>query len=196
MRLEILKNGHTFLQKVQLSIIKIIMGQIPGPIATLSYNRDFFGKHYALWLQNRMRKMDHWNIGEVELMAAYVSKLNQCQYCTTDHISVATNTLDKKVIKSVMDNVETAPVSNQVKLTLLFLKKLTTSPHELTKDDITLLKEAKLSEKAIEEAIHICGVFCVMNRLADAFNFELSSDSQKVGKFLFKNGYSAASVLG
>ena len=59
MRLEVIKSGHNFLQKIQLKIIKIMMGQVPGPVAVLSYRRDFFGKHYTPWLQNTMRNMKH-----------------------------------------------------------------------------------------------------------------------------------------
>ena len=89
MRLKILKNGHTFLQKLQFRVIKKMMGEVPGPIAVMSYRRQFFGKHFAPWLNQAMRKMKHWTVGEVELMAAFVSKNNECQYCYGDHVAVA-----------------------------------------------------------------------------------------------------------
>jgi uncharacterized peroxidase-related enzyme len=196
MRLQILKNGHNFLQKVQFRLIKTMMGQLPGPIAVLSYRRAFFGKHYTRWLQNTMRKMEHWTLGEVELMGAYVSKNNECQYCLIDHVAVANNVYDADTIQAILDNLDTAPIDNKTKLILAFIKKLTVSPSELTKADITPLLTEGLSKKAIEEAIHVCGTFNVMNRLADAFDFAFSSDPKKTGKFLYKNGYAFASVRG
>ena len=140
--------------------------------------------------------MKHWTIGEVELIAAYVSKNNECQYCTGDHIAVAKNTLDEKIILAVLDNIETASIDNKMKVILKFIKKLTIAPSELTKEDIVPLKAEGLSKEAIEEAIHVCGTFSVINRLADAFDFKLSSNPEKVGNFLFKNGYGTASVWG
>ena len=173
-----------------------MMGEVPGPIATMSYNRNFFGKHDAVWLNHTMRKMKHWSVGEVELMAAYVSKNNACQYCLGDHIEVAKNEMEESLIRSIMDDLDHAPVDDKMKAILKFLQKLTTSPSQMSKYDIDPLRSAGISDEAIEEAIHVCGVFSVINRLADSFDFELSSNPKKVGKFLFKNGYGMASVWG
>lgn len=196
MRLELLKNGHKFLQKLQFGMIKKMMGEVPGPIAVMSYRRNFFGKHYAQWLNKSMRKMKHWTVGEVELIAAYVSKNNECQYCLGDHMEVAKSVYDEKLIKAIVEDVDNAPIEAKLKETLKFIKKLTVSPNTLTKEDYIPMREAGLSNEAIREAIHVCGVFSVINRLADAFDFPMSSRPEKVGKFLFKNGYGMASVKG
>lgn len=196
MRLQILKSGHSFLQKLQLRVIKKMMGEVPGPIAVMSYRREFFGKYYAQWLHKAMRKMKHWTIGEVELMAAYVSKNNACQYCYGDHTAVAKNVYEEQVIQAIMDNVDTAPIDEKLKVTLKFIKKLTLTPSELNKKDLEPLRAVDLSNEAIREAIHVCGAFSVVNRLADAFDFEMSPRPAKVGRFLFKNGYGMASIKG
>lgn len=196
MRLAILKNGHSFFQKMQMKVIKAMMGQVPGPISVFSYNRDFFGKHYVKWLQHSMRKMKHWTVGEVELMAAYVSKSNECQYCVKDHTAVASNVYEVETVQAVLADLEAAPISTELKAMLSFIEKLTLQPSKLTKADVQPLLTAGLTKEAIEEAIHVCGVFNVVNRLADAFDFELSVDSNKAGRFLFKNGYDASSVWG
>lgn len=196
MRLKILKNGHTFLQKLQFRVIKKMMGEVPGPIAVMSYRRQFFGKHFAPWLNQAMRKMKHWTVGEVELMAAFVSKNNECQYCYGDHVAVAKNVYEEKLVMAIIEDIDTAPIEAKLKVTLQFLQKLTVNPSALTKNDIAPLREVGLSNDAIQEAVQVCGAFSVVNRLADAFDFELSSQPAKVGRFLFKNGYGMASVKG
>lgn len=80
MRLKILTEGHQFTQKLFLKIIKFQMGHIPGPMHVLTYRRNWFGAHFLDCLQDGLREMKQWSMPEVELMAAFVSKLNQCEY--------------------------------------------------------------------------------------------------------------------
>jgi hypothetical protein len=80
MRLRVLEAGHRPLQKFFLGLIKRYVGVAPGPILTMSYRRDLFGKFFAACLQEGMRGATEWRLGEVELFAAFVSKLNSCQY--------------------------------------------------------------------------------------------------------------------
>jgi hypothetical protein len=81
MRLHILENGHRPLQKVILSLMKATFtGHVPGPILVMSYRRELFGKYLARCFQEGMRGATEWSVGEVELFAAFVSRLNECKY--------------------------------------------------------------------------------------------------------------------
>ena len=81
MRLKILEEGFRPLQKAILSFLKAISGgKVPGPILVLSYRRDLCGKYLSACYQEGMRKATEWTLGEVELFAAFVSKLNECKY--------------------------------------------------------------------------------------------------------------------
>jgi hypothetical protein len=80
-RLRILENGYRPLQKVILNIIRAISGgKVPGPILVLSYRRKLCGKYLAACYQEGMRKATEWSLGEVELFAVFISKLNECKY--------------------------------------------------------------------------------------------------------------------
>jgi len=80
MRLEILNSGHRRTQKPFLAIIRWLVGQVPGPIATMSYRSEFWGKDFSGCLQEAMRGKSSWTKGEREIFATYVSHLNQCRY--------------------------------------------------------------------------------------------------------------------
>ncbi len=80
MRPAILERGHTPLQKAQFKSIRALVGQLPGPIATLSYRRHLFGKPFAACLQEAMRGPSEFSVGERELFAAFVSSKNLCPY--------------------------------------------------------------------------------------------------------------------
>jgi hypothetical protein len=81
MRLQILENGHRPVQKAILSFIRRVSeGHVPGPILVMSYRRELFGKYLAACLREGMRRATEWTLGEVELFAAFVSRLNECKY--------------------------------------------------------------------------------------------------------------------
>ena len=98
----------------------------------------------------------------------------------------------------MLDDYRTAPIDESLRSVLAFLEKLTLSPDEVGPADIEPMRAAGVSDKAIEEAIYVSTMFNVMDRLADAFDFELTKPEQK-GRLAFvltRIGYGAASVPG
>ena len=55
-----------------------------------------------------------------------------------------------------------------------------------------------LTDRAIQEAIYVCFLFNVMDRLADAFDFKIppAKSAGRTAKFLYRMGYGGASVPG
>ena len=81
MRLRILEKGFRPLQKVILCMVRAMSGgKVPGPILVLSYRRELCGKYLAPCYQEGMRQATEWSLGEVEIFAAFISKLNECKY--------------------------------------------------------------------------------------------------------------------
>jgi len=81
MRLTILEKGLRPVQKLVLTIFKTLTGGlVPGPLLVLSYRRELCGKYLTVCFQEGMRKATEWSVQEVELFAAFVSKLNSCHY--------------------------------------------------------------------------------------------------------------------
>ena len=78
MRLSRLDHGHTFLQKLLLLFIRLMIGApVPDVVKTLFYRESFFGKLQSRLTQQVMRGPSAWSVGERELFAAFVSSLNQ-----------------------------------------------------------------------------------------------------------------------
>lgn len=81
MRLQILEHGHRPLQRLILRLIRVISGgHVAEPILVMSYRRELFGQHLAACFREGMRQAHEWTVGEVELFAAFVSRLNECKY--------------------------------------------------------------------------------------------------------------------
>ena len=80
MRLALLERGQSTRQRLIFTAIRLVGGAVPGPLLVFSYRQPFFGEDFTQLLQSAMREGRHWSVAEVELFAAFVSKLNQCAY--------------------------------------------------------------------------------------------------------------------
>ena len=105
---------------------------------------------------------------------------------------------DDKLVTAVLDDWRTAPVGEKMRATLGFLEKLTCDPAAVGPADLEPLRSAGVSDRAVEEAVYVCFLFSVMDRLADAFGFELHSpqDFKKGGQALYSMGYGRLSIPG
>ncbi len=68
------------LQKIALQALKALVGSAPGPVVIASYNKPFFGNGWAPCMKQGMRSATEWSVGEIELFAAFVSRINSCGY--------------------------------------------------------------------------------------------------------------------
>ena len=80
MRLHKVHTGHRLRDKVMLGIMRLVMGHAPGVVRTLMYRKEFFGRPWTDLTQRVMRGPSPWSVGEREIFAAYVSRLNQCVF--------------------------------------------------------------------------------------------------------------------
>lgn len=81
MRLAVLDHGHTFGTKVLFAFIRTVSRlPVPDVVKTLKYRSDFFGGPMGAVFQEAMRGASEWSVGDRELMAAFVSKMNECEF--------------------------------------------------------------------------------------------------------------------
>ena len=69
----------------------------------------------------------------------------------------------------------TAPVPENIRATLGFLEKLTLTPDEVTHADADAVRAAGVSDDALVDAIHVCALFSMIVRLADALDWDVPS---------------------
>jgi len=91
----------------------------------------------------------------------------------------------------VLADWRTAPVDRKVRAALGFLEKLTLAPAELRPADVEPLRAAGVSDAAIEDAIHVCVLFNIYDRLADSLTFHLPGPDGYAasGRSLMQRGY-------
>jgi hypothetical protein len=80
-RLRNLERGHRRGARLFLRFLKLVSRkEAPDVVKTLYYRPEFYGASYSSLLQDIMRGPSDWAIGERELFAAFVSRLNQCPF--------------------------------------------------------------------------------------------------------------------
>ena len=81
MRLHKIQRGERFSTRIRYALIRGLSGlRAPDVIRTLQYRSEMFGRPHSAHTQAVMRGPSEWSIGERELFAAFVSRLNQCEF--------------------------------------------------------------------------------------------------------------------
>ena len=81
MRLSNVARGDRLAVRLLYAFVRAVSGfRAPDVVRTLQYRRHFFGKPHSAHTQAVMRGPSEWSIGERELFAAFVSRLNRCHF--------------------------------------------------------------------------------------------------------------------
>jgi len=80
MRLKAVERGR-LTDRLLYAVIRTLSGfRAPDVVRTLRYRREFFGAAHSAYTQAVMRGPSAWSVGERELFAAFVSRLNHCHF--------------------------------------------------------------------------------------------------------------------
>jgi AhpD family alkylhydroperoxidase len=192
MRLRILDSGHGFGTKALFALIRTVSRQpVLDVIKLVKYRPDFYGSPMSSLTQAAMRGPSPWSVGDRELMAAYVAKTNQCEFCTRAHAAVAQRAYrNGKKVSAVLSDLDIAVIEEPLRATLLMLGKLTRE-HAVNVDDMRAVLAAGASRQQIEDALAVCFSFNVIGRLADAFGFLVPGPEafEAGARYLLARGY-------
>lgn len=107
-------------------------------------------------------------VADRELIAAYVSGLNVCGYCHGVHAATAQAFgIPEGTLAALLADVDSAPVARQLKPLLRYARKLTVNPAKITPADAEAVLAAGWDEWALHDAVAVCALFNMMNRLVD-----------------------------
>ena len=134
--------------------------------------------------QELLRGPSPFSVAERELIAAYVSGLNACEYCHGVHgVHTATAQafgVDEGLVAALLDDVDAAPVNARMKPVLRYVGKLTRTPSRMTPADAEAVLAAGWDERALHDAVSVCALFNFMNRLVEGLGIEAGEDYFRV----------------
>jgi len=94
-------------------------------------------------------------------------------------------------VQATLENWRTAPIDARTRAMLGFIEQLTLHPDAVSAAGIQPLRAQGLSDAAVEDAIHVCTLFSVYDRLADSFKFDIpdAKGFERSAKTLLDRGY-------
>jgi uncharacterized peroxidase-related enzyme len=131
---------------------------------------------------------------ERELIAAYVSHLNKCVFCTSSHAAAARCLYgnEKNLVDEVLDNMGQAGVSDKFKALLHIAGKVQVLGREVLQEDIAEARKQGAGDREIHDTVLIAATFCMFNRYVDGLASYTPTDEKEyeaMGKRMTENGY-------
>jgi uncharacterized peroxidase-related enzyme len=131
---------------------------------------------------------------ERELIATYVSYLNDCFYCHNSHGEIACIYLDndRDLVEQVRKDYSNAAISDKLKSLLQIAGKVQQSGKAVTEDDISKAKTEGATDKDIHDTVLIAAAFCMFNRYVDGLATTAPTDMSSYpvrAKQVADNGY-------
>ena len=112
---------------------------------------------------------------ERELIGAYTSGVNACDYCFRSHRATAANFgIDENLLEAMVDDLDEAPIDDKLKPLLRYVRKLTATPAKMTASDAQAVYDAGWDDEALFHATAVCAYFNFANRLADGAGLDAS----------------------
>jgi uncharacterized peroxidase-related enzyme len=128
---------------------------------------------------------------EREIIATFVCDLNSCSYCARTHqASAEAMGVNGTLFKKIIENIETAPVQENLKPVLKYVKKLTLSPAQMQQIDADAIFAAGWDENAFHFVIMICGMFNLYSRMLEGYGITNTEEHyDRAGRALAESGY-------
>ncbi len=168
MRLSVLDDGHRTRARM---FLRLTSKDAPDIVRMLLYRPDFFSRPLLALTTGAMRGPSYWTAGEREYLAMATAKRHRCPFCVDSHTELVRIASD-----DTLDPADPASFRPEVLAVQRFLD--------------TGAPAAGVPAPAVAEALRIRIIWDVVNRLANAFGFELRGDQLHTGtRALHRFGY-------
>jgi uncharacterized peroxidase-related enzyme len=135
--------------------------------------------------------------GERETIAAYVSKGNECRFCTMLHASTARHLLGESsgivdLVLSEGPHAPVPPVSAKLQALLEIAGKVRVDGRLVTAEDVARARQAGADDKAIHDTVLIAAAFSMYTRYVDGLATWAPGDPEaydEMGAVIAENGY-------
>jgi len=133
-----------------------------------------------------------------ELIATYVSHLNDCYFCQTVHGYIASACLndDYSLVQRVKADFASADISDKLKSLLVIAAKVQRGGKNVTPAEIAAARAHGATDIEIHDTVLIAAAFCMFNRYVDGLDTWQPRDEslyQERGRKTAREGYVAMS---
>ncbi|MEQ0559721.1 hypothetical protein ABJI51_11605 [Amycolatopsis sp. NEAU-NG30] len=180
MRLSILDAGHRRRARLFLAVTSAV-SRVPSPdiVKMLLYRPEFLTRPLLELAAPAMRGDSYWTPGEREYLAMSTARVHECPFCVDTHAE-----LTRIAAHGEIDPDHPASARPELLAVQGFLEQVSRSA------DPDPARVRAVPSAAVAEALHVNLVWNIVNRLANAFGFELLDGQLKTGtRALHRSGY-------
>lgn len=169
---------------------------LPGIRALLAF-RPEIGPPLAALTNVLLHDEHSLSRGDRELIAACVSALNDCAYCRDSHAAIAACHLhhDEAVVRAVLADPQTAPVSAKLKALLAIAARVQQGGQSVEAGHIARARGEGATDIEIHDTVLIAAAFCMFNRYVDGLAAWTPTDPEgyrERARLVAERGYSVA----
>ena len=149
---------------------------IRGPMAF----RPETAKHLNELAEVLLRSENSLSRGDRELIATYVSYLNDCFFCQNAHGGIAQHYMqcDLSFIDSIKKDFQNSPISEKLKALLSIAASVQKGGKNVTTAQVEKAKELGATDMEIHDTVLIAAAFCMFNRYVDGLGTWAPQDRQ------------------
>lgn len=134
---------------------------------------------------------------ERELVAAAVSRGNECVFCASCHAAVARELYGEQspVVDRVLEDPASAPLSDKMHALLAIAEKVRRDGRLVNEEDVARARAAGADDKAIHDTVLIAATFSMFNRYVDGLATWAPREAEAykdMGQMLATRGYVGA----
>jgi uncharacterized peroxidase-related enzyme len=166
---------------------------VPG-IRSLVLFRPETGKPLYELAQVLLRGESPLPAADRELIAAYVSRRNNCVFCSSSHAAAARclyGPEEKNIVDDVLDDIQRSGISEKLKALLVIAGKVQSSGSDVSESDISAARACGADDREIHDTVLIAASFCMFNRYVDGLASLTPTDPAVYAAMgeRMKNGY-------
>ena len=161
----------------------------PGIVSLFMFDREV-AKNLTAMGQTIMRRPRSLSVGERELIATFVSRLNRCLFCYQSHKACAKEFLDPVLVDEVCTYHTSDGLSEKMRTLLHVAQDVASLDRSLLPVSISEAKKAGASDEEIHDTVLVAAFFSMCNRYVDGLGTTFKPDeTEQGGKSLAKFGY-------
>ncbi|MEZ5073103.1 MAG: peroxidase-related enzyme [Bacteroidales bacterium] len=143
----------------------------PGILGPLAYSPET-SKPLNEFVEVLLRGENSLPRGHRELIATYVSYLNDCFFCQNAHGGYAQHYLqcDTSFIDSVKENMAEVDLPDKLKALLAIAASVQKGGKKVTPEQVEKARKLGASDREIHDTVLIAAAFCMFNRYVDGLD--------------------------
>lgn len=163
----------------------------PGIVSLFMYDKDN-AKNLMSMAQTIMRRErpKGLSVGERELIASFVSKLNECRFCCDSHSSCTAEYLGQDVVNQVIYQQNSEVLSEKMQSLLAVAACIQALDRNQLAIQVSIAKGQGATDEEIHDTVLVTSFFSMCNRYVDGLGttFQMG-EPEEGGRGLAKYGY-------